>query len=742
MSEQLRSPKIPVAVAAFSASWLAVGLVDAMLSGGDGFFGTLFTAHLAGRTLAALLVAAAAFRAADSNGRRRVAEEARQRSDEQCAAALEATGDAICIVEGGDLRIVSANRAFSQGLSISTAATGSILSDVLRFPQLAEAARVLIGQCSSATPATSTVEIPGEPTVAFELSARPVPAEDPAAPLFLLAWHDLSVEKRYHALEAAASEPYRALIENLGAPTAIALPGGKLFRVNRAFEEMTGFQAAELEERMSVTDFMTGEAQDELLQQWRMQSDEGESVRDFFETTIVNREGVERPVAVERAVISGTPHAVITLRDLGPQKRLEAELRESNATLAMVQRISRMGTWEWDVTTDAMKWSEEMFRVFRVDPEEYVPSFEGYVNAVHPEEREMVILAVNNALYNKKPFGLDHRMTMADGTVRTISARAEVTFDGQGNPLRMVGTNQDISWRVEAEQALRNSEEKFSKAFHASPDSIVITRADDGTYIDVNEAFQEMTGYSREEVIGRSSYADLKLWVDPDARMMMLKLMNQYGHVRNLEVRFRVKSGEIKELLWSADVIEYGGEACLIAISRDVTEQRHLEQELLKSEAKLYMKHEELKNLFQQMEGIRREWEETVDCISDLFILSDQWGRIRRFNRAVEEFTGRAHRDIVGKDCHAFLDELGLRKHLETPGVELLHEESGKWFVVKRYSFPSTEGDGTMREVVLINDTTDIGRRNASEGSTDHPTAPPGNSRNINDLAPKRPFSP
>jgi PAS domain S-box-containing protein len=184
--------------------------------------------------------------------------------------------------------------------------------------------------------------------------------------------------------------------------------------------------------------------------------------------------------------------------------------------------------------------------------------------------------------------------------------------------------------------------------------------------------------------------------------------------VRNLDVRFRVKSGEIRELLWSADVIEYRGEACLIAISRDVTDQRHLEKELLESDARLYMKHEELKNLFHQMEGIRREWEETMDCISDMFILSDQWGKIRRFNRAVETFTGMAHRDIVGRDCFPFLEEHGLKRHLDAPGVELLHEESGKRFVLKRYAFPTTEVDGSTREVVIINDTTRIGLRPVS----------------------------
>ncbi len=111
-----------------------------------------------------------------------------------------------------------------------------------------------------------------------------------------------------------------------------------------------------------------------------------------------------------------------------------------------------------------------------------------------------------------------------------------------------------------------------------------------------------------------------------------------------------------------------------------------------------------------------------MDCISDMFILSDQYGKIRRFNRAVETFTGKAHRDIVGRDCLSFLEEHGLKGHLAAPGIELLHKETGKWFVLKRHAFPTAEVDGTTREVVIINDTTNIGRRPEEVGG--HEAAP------------------
>ncbi|MBJ6726623.1 PAS domain S-box protein [Geomesophilobacter sediminis] len=718
MSEQLKSPNIAFALAAFALAWLAVALL-----------GSVFASPFFLCTFAALLVGVAAFMATLIDSQRRRAEAAWKRAEARCAAVLEAAGDGLCIINGKESLIKGVNARFTEKWGTASPA-GKLLSDALRDPELARAAANLL---AASSPWAAPVEVEGtdDGPLLTELRCLPLPATGREAADFILVLRDLSLEKRCQKLVEAAREPYRTLLEHVGTAMAVVTPDGKLTLSNQAARELTGYSREEMEGRL-LADLADPESQQELVKQWG--EPVSETARDAFHIRLRHRNGSEMYVGVERAVIPGSSDLLVSLRDSAAERQLEDELRESRATLALLQRISRMGTWEWDIVNDTISWSEEMYRIFWVDPAQQLPTYEGYLNMVHPGDREQLIQAINNALYNKKPYNLDHRIVLPDGSVRAISGRAEVTYDAKGNPLRMVGTNQDITWRVEAEQALRSSEEKFSKAFHASPDSIVITRADDGTYIDVNEAFQEMTGYTRDEVLGKSSYADLKLWVDPDARMMMLKLMNQFGHVRNLEVRFRVKSGEIKELLWSADVIEYGGEACLIAISRDVTEQRHLEQELLKSEAKLYMKHEELKNLFQQMEGIRREWEETMDCISDLFILSDQWGRIRRFNRAVEEFTGMAHRDIVGRDCLAFLEELGLRSHVENPGVELFHETTGRWFVVKRYAFPHSEADSTTREVVIINDTTDIGRRNEPASTVTLETAPSAPAENLRDI--------
>ena len=702
----------------FLLFWVGDALMDALFfSQGAGSLSRELwhpeARELWSRSVSSLLLAALFLVVTSFKQRRRSVENSLRHSDELSRIFFESASDAICVIETDELTIAGTNGVFLRKHRLKDGeALGQSFSRLILSQGLPEEVLGLLAQCvASGAPATREICYLGTDgaKVYEEVSCYPITDPEHGVERVLHLARDVSASRRSESLLKESEQRYRAIFENTGSAMAITLPDGILQVVNKGFEAITGFGREELEGRMRWSDFLDDQTKKEMLRQRDLRWGDSGVRQNCFELQVKNRHGGYTPVVGNWAAIADSRETVISLLDITAQKRVEDALRQSRATLSLAQRIARLGNWEWDVVADLLTWSEEMYRICGVDPAT-APTHEGFLRAVHPDDREQLIKEINDALYNMKPYSLDHRIVLPGGAVRTLSSRAEVTFDAQGRPLRMVGTSQDITWRNEAELALRSSEEKFSKAFHASPDSIVITRAEDGTYIDVNEAFQEMTGYAREETVGHSSL-ELKLWADPDARMVMLRLLNQFGHVRNLDVRFRVKSGEIRELLWSADVIEYRGEACLIAISRDVTDQRQLEKELLESDAKLYMKHEELKNLFHQMEGIRREWEETMDCISDMFILADQWGRIRRFNRAVETFTGKTHRDIVGRECLSFLEAQGLKKHLETPGVEQFHEPSGKWLVLKRHAFPTAEVDGSTREVVIIHDTTDVGRR-------------------------------
>ncbi len=144
--------------------------------------------------------------------------------------------------------------------------------------------------------------------------------------------------------------------------------------------------------------------------------------------------------------------------------------------------------------------------------------------------------------------------------------------------------NEELEDKVKERTAeLIQSEEKFAKAFCTIPDTILITRLDDGKIIEVNNAFEKITGYSREEAIGKSTI-DLQFWLDNNERDEFISLIKDKGNIHDFETRFKMRNGSILDSLISADTVTIGKELCLLTIIRDVTERRKNEELLRKSE--------------------------------------------------------------------------------------------------------------------------------------------------------------
>jgi two-component system, cell cycle sensor histidine kinase and response regulator CckA len=176
------------------------------------------------------------------------------------------------------------------------------------------------------------------------------------------------------------------------------------------------------------------------------------------------------------------------------------------------------------------------------------------------------------------------------GITRVYLATKGPFRDTSGKVVGLLGISRDITERKRAEEEIQRSqqdlhfsEERFYKAFDSNPEGITISTESDGRYIEVNDAYLHMMGYHRLEVLGKTAL-ELNVWCDSRAHQLMVGELSRQGHVRNLQATLRTKSGGIRDVEISAVDIQLQGKTCLLTITRDVTQNKLLEQQLRQSQ--------------------------------------------------------------------------------------------------------------------------------------------------------------
>lgn len=144
-------------------------------------------------------------------------------------------------------------------------------------------------------------------------------------------------------------------------------------------------------------------------------------------------------------------------RQIALRKQAEMVARASEERLKEAQRISQIGNWELDLVNNKLLWSDEIFRLFEIEPDKFPATYEGFLNAIHPEDRDAVNQAYTSSLENHEPYEITHRLLMPDGRIKWVTERCHSYFDEAGKPIRSVGTVQDVTLRKQSEQALAQS---------------------------------------------------------------------------------------------------------------------------------------------------------------------------------------------------------------------------------------------------------------------------------------------
>ncbi len=299
-------------------------------------------------------------------------------------------------------------------------------------------------------------------------------------------------------------------------------------------------------------------------------------------------------------------------------KREEHDLKISEERFKIVSESA--DEWVWEVNNEGLyTYSNHVVEtILGYKPEEII-GIKYFFDFFDPEFKQVLKDKALDSFKDNKSFrDFTNTNIHKNGKKVIVKTTGNPILDDHGRLIGYRGVDIDITERVQMELALKESEEKYRLTFYTSPDSVNINKMD-GTYVDVNYGFTNLTGYTKEDVIGKLS-SEIEIWARPQDRDKLVKGLKEKGIVENLESVFRCKDGALKAGLMSARIIKINNTPHILSLTRNITERKILEDTLKKSE-------EQFRLLFERSSNA-------------IFLIDKKNGKYLDANKAAEKLTG------------------------------------------------------------------------------------------------------
>ena len=266
------------------------------------------------------------------------------------------------------------------------------------------------------------------------------------------------------------------------------------------------------------------------------------------------------------------------------RRRAERAARHNEEHLAMAMNAAQMGTWEWNITDNTAKWSDETKRMFGRSPSDPEVTPEEFFVSVHPEDRLFIEQAISRAVTARSPYEAEFRMLHPDGSIRWVRGKGKVLSDEAGKQVRMIGLNADITEQKQAQEALRRSELQLARAEAFS--LVMLTHVSlDGRWLKVPPTLCELVGYTEAELLA-GTFKDITHPDDFEADWSQCQRLIR-GEIKSfdLEKRYIHKDGHTLWVDLNCSVVEddAGKPVHFITYIRDITDRKFAEQALFES---------------------------------------------------------------------------------------------------------------------------------------------------------------
>ena len=304
---------------------------------------------------------------------------------------------------------------------------------------------------------------------------------------------------------------------------------------------------------------------------------------------------------------------------------ISQNLSYSNAMIYNeAQKIAHFGLWDWQILDNTLYWSDEVYKIFGLQPQEFEANYEAFLNSIHTDDRNKVIQAVNDALFKDIPYDIVHRVVLPNGKERIVKEVGYVYKENR-EPVRMIGVVHDITEQETINSVLKEQASVINQIHDA-----IVTTDLEGNILDLNNGAERIFGYSKEEVVGKNvtifhpSEELGKLYED-----IIPTVFKKGGH--ETEIKMLRKSGEVfyGHLSISIKKNSFGEKIGAIVFIIDISERKDLEARLLKE---------------------RETARQYLDIVSVMIISLDKLGKVRLVNKKACEVLGYSQDEILGKD--------------------------------------------------------------------------------------------
>lgn len=386
-------------------------------------------------------------------------------------------------------------------------------------------------------------------------------------------WKDISEKYTHLKIIKDTYTDYKTLLETMLDGYWIVNSTGDIIDVNRAYCNMSGYSQEELL-KMKISDLEIAESPEETKKHIEKIISKG---TDLFETTHRRKDGelIYFEISVTYVNKNGGEFIAL-LRNITEQKKLIKKLILNKENLKKAQRLAQIGHWELDLINNNLYWSDEVYRIFGLEPQEFNATYEAFLQYVHPEDHVLVNDAYAKSVENITSYEIIHRVVTKQGNIKYVEERCNHEVDLSGNVYKSIGTVHDITQRIKYEKDLQLA----SSVFEYSSDAILISD-ENNKIVAVNNVFENLTGYSIDEIKAKNPRVISSGWGDKEFYTQMWSDISNKG-IWTGEIWDRKKSGTLYAASQSIIEVKDNDKKVInyIGISHDITESKENEKKI------------------------------------------------------------------------------------------------------------------------------------------------------------------